>query len=77
MSTTSLQTFTEREAQVIQLLLQGKSTSQIALQLGICTRAVEHHLTHVYVKLDVCSRIEAIIKLIHGSDEEQDSGIRN
>jgi DNA-binding NarL/FixJ family response regulator len=68
MSNTYTQRFTEKELQVIQLLLQGKSTSQIALQLGICTRAVEHHLTHVYEKLEVCSRIEAVIKLIRVSE---------
>jgi DNA-binding NarL/FixJ family response regulator len=56
--------FTEKVSQVIRLLLEGKSNKQIASQLGISTRAVEHHLTHVYEKLGVCSRTEAIIKLI-------------
>ncbi len=65
MSRSLLQTFTKRELEVIPLLLHGKSTSQIALQLGVCTRAVEHHLTHIYEKLGVCSRTEAVIKLIH------------
>lgn len=64
MSTILSQTFTKRELQVIQLLLQGKSTSQIALQLNVCTRAVEYHLTDIYEKLGVCSRVEAIIKLL-------------
>ncbi len=40
--------FTERELEVIQLLTAGKSNKQIALQLGIATRSVEAHLTHVY-----------------------------
>ena len=57
--------FTEKELEVIQPLLDGKSNQQIALQLGVSTRAVEHHLTHIYEKLGVCSRTEAIIKLIH------------
>lgn len=77
MLTTHQQTFTERELEVIQLILQGKSTSQIALQLGVCTRAVEQHLTHIYEKLGVCSRTEAVIKLIHLLEKEQDSGIRS
>ena len=59
-----LQTFTERELQVIQLLLEGKSTKLIASQLGVCTRSVEHHLTHIYEKVGVASRAEVIIKLI-------------
>jgi len=65
MLTTLIQRFTERELEVIQLLLQGKSTSKIALQLGICTRAVELHLTHIYEKLGVCCRVEAVIELVH------------
>lgn len=63
--TTWQQLFTERELQVISPLLEGKSTKQIALQLGIVTRSVEVHLTHIYEKLDVSSRSEAIVKLIH------------
>ena len=57
--------FTEKDLQVIHLLLEGKSNKQIALQLGVSTRAVEQHLTHIYEKLDVCSRTEAVIKLMH------------
>lgn len=56
--------FTDKEVEVIHLLLEGKSTQEIALQLGDSTRAIEHHLTHIYQKLGVCSRTEAIIKLI-------------
>lgn len=57
--------FTEKELQVIRMLLDGKSNNQIALQLGVSARAVEHHLTHIYENLEVSSRAEAIVKLIH------------
>jgi DNA-binding NarL/FixJ family response regulator len=60
-----VQDFTERELEVLQLLVEGKSTKLIAYQLGVCTRSVEHHLTHIYEKVGVCSRTEAVIKLIH------------
>jgi len=59
----------EKDLRVIQLLLEGKSNQQIASQLGVSTRAVEHHLTHIYEKLEVSSRAEAIIKLIHLFEE--------
>lgn len=58
-------TFTKRELEVIQLLLKGESTKLMASQLNIATRTVEIHLTHIYEKLEVCSRTEAVIKLIH------------
>jgi DNA-binding NarL/FixJ family response regulator len=67
--------FTERELSVISLLLDGKSTIQIARQLEVSTRAIEHHLTHVYAKLKVCSRVEAVIKLLNSL--EKPSGIRS
>lgn len=57
--------FTEKELQVIRMLLDGKSNSQIALEIGVSARAVEHHLTHIYEKLEVSSRAEAIVKLVH------------
>lgn len=63
--TTDSQPFTDKELEVIQPLLQGKSNQQIALELGVSTRAVEHHLTHIYAKLGVCARTEAVIKLMH------------
>ena len=48
---------------MIALLLQGKSNKQIALELGISSRTVEFHLCHIYEKLGVVSRTEAIIKI--------------
>jgi len=43
--------FSEREKDVIQLLLQGKGNKQIALELGIASRTVEFHLSNIYAKL--------------------------
>lgn len=57
--------FTDKELEVIHLLLGGKSTQEIASQLVVSTRAIEHRLTHIYEKLDVGSRTEAVLKLIH------------
>jgi DNA-binding CsgD family transcriptional regulator len=53
----------EREKEVVKLLLQGKSNKQIAFTLGITDRTVEFHLKNVYTKLQVSSRTEAILKL--------------
>jgi len=57
--------FTEKNLKVIRLLLDGKSNKQTALHLAVSTRAVEQHLTHIYEKLEVSSRSEAIIKIFH------------
>ena len=55
--------FGKREAEVVRLLMQGKSNAQIAYELGISVRTVEYHLGKVYAKLGVASRTEAILKL--------------
>ncbi len=55
--------FSERERQVIEFLIQGKSNKQIALALGVSVRAVEFHLSNIYAKLGVTSRTEAALKL--------------
>jgi len=38
--------FSEREKEVTELLLQGKSNKQIALALGVSASTVEYHLTN-------------------------------
>lgn len=55
--------FTERENDIIHLLLEGKSNKEIASILEIKTGTVEYHLTHIYTKLEVSSRAEAILAL--------------
>lgn len=62
MNTNSHQ-FSEREKEVAQLLLQGKSNKQIAFALGISESTVEYHLKNIYKKLDVNSRTEAVLAL--------------
>ncbi|MEZ0396607.1 MAG: helix-turn-helix transcriptional regulator [Anaerolineales bacterium] len=56
-------TFSRREREVIELLLQGKSNKQIAAALHLSGRTVEFHLSNIYAKLGVASRTEAVLKL--------------
>ncbi len=60
---TQSNTLTNREREVVRLLLQGKSNKLIALALGISDRTVEFHLRNIYSKSQVSSRIELILKL--------------
>jgi hypothetical protein len=43
--------------------MEGKSNKQIAIILGISEGTVEFHLTSIYTKLDVGSRVKAILRL--------------
>lgn len=54
---------TNREWEVVKLLLQGKSNKLIASALGISNRTVEFHLKNIYAKYQVSSRVELILKL--------------
>ncbi len=61
---------TKQERKVVNLLLEGKSNKQIAAVLGITMRTAEFHLNHIYKKLGVASRTEAVLKLAKESPRE-------
>ena len=53
---------TDREMEVLALVAGGFTNRDIAQQLCISVRTVEAHLTHIYNKLGVCSRTEAVVR---------------
>lgn len=59
--------FTEREHEVIQLLLQGASNRDIASRLIISEGTVKKHVSNICGKLGVKSRTQAISKIINVS----------
>ncbi len=55
--------FSERENQVIDLLCQGATYKSIAEKLFVTASAVNFHVQNIYLKLDVNSKSEALLKL--------------
>jgi LuxR family transcriptional regulator, maltose regulon positive regulatory protein len=53
---------TERELDVLRMIAEGHSNQEIAEKLVITMGTVKAHLSHIYTKLDVRSRTQAIIK---------------
>ena len=51
---------TEREAQVLQLLAEGRSNKEIAARLGVSPNTVKTHVARLFEKLQVARRTEAI-----------------
>jgi two-component system NarL family response regulator len=51
---------TPRELSVLRLLANGHSNKEIAAALGIAERTVKTHLGHLFEKLGVTSRTEAV-----------------
>ncbi|WP_346261528.1 response regulator transcription factor [Plantactinospora sp. ZYX-F-223] len=53
---------TNREIEIMRLVAAGMSNRRISEQLFITETTVKRHLTNVYAKLDVTSRVQAIRK---------------
>ncbi|GAA1864506.1 LuxR C-terminal-related transcriptional regulator [Asanoa iriomotensis] len=53
---------TERELEVLELLCQGLSNASIAQQLWLTEKTVKNHLNHIFAKLGVRSRTEAVVR---------------
>ncbi len=51
---------TPRQAEVLRLLEQGRSTKQIAAELHLSTETVRNHIRHLFRALNVNSRLEAV-----------------
>ena len=55
---------TGREEEILQCLAQGYATKEIADKLSVSYDTVRYHLKHIYDKLHVHSRTEAVIKYL-------------
>ena len=53
---------TARELQVLRLMAAGLRNADIARELYVSVKTVEHHVTNLLVKLDAQSRTQAIVK---------------
>jgi DNA-binding NarL/FixJ family response regulator len=54
-----------REEEILQHLSRGYSTKEIADRLSVSVNTVRTHLQHIYDKLHVRSRTEAVVKFLH------------
>ncbi|MCZ6617923.1 MAG: LuxR C-terminal-related transcriptional regulator [Gammaproteobacteria bacterium] len=53
---------TAREVQVLELLAEGDSNTELAKRLFVSTSTIKTHLLHLYQKLDVSRRTQAVQK---------------
>lgn len=59
----SYHSFSERENQIIDYLSQGATYKTIAEKLFVSTSAINFHIQNIYLKLNVNSKSEALMKL--------------
>jgi DNA-binding NarL/FixJ family response regulator len=62
-TTTEVDQLTTREREVLELVVHGMSNKEIAERLSVTLAAVRFHLKHIYQKLHVHSRTEAVLKV--------------
>lgn len=60
----STETLTPREEEILELLSQGMLSKEIARRLSISVETVNTHLKHIYGKLHVRTRTEAVIRFL-------------
>lgn len=55
---------TKREEEVLQLIADGGSTSEVAEQMYISQKTVKNHLASIYQKLDARDRTQAVLQAV-------------
>jgi len=59
-----MQGLSRRELEILELLAEGISNKDIAVRLGISFETVRTHLGHIYLKLHVQGRTEAVARFL-------------
>lgn len=61
----AIDALTQQERVVLSFVAQGWRNATIARELFISKRTVENHLYHIFDKLGVSSRTEAVVYAVH------------
>ena len=57
---------TQREQEIVDLLVLGKSNKEMADQLCLSGDTIKAHLQHIFRKVGVSSRLEAVVFFLTG-----------
>ena len=49
---------TPRELEIVERIARGRSNKEVGLEFSICERTVKHHLTNIFNKLGISSRLK-------------------
>jgi DNA-binding CsgD family transcriptional regulator/alpha-beta hydrolase superfamily lysophospholipase len=53
---------TARERELLELMAQGRDNDDIAALLAVSNKTVRNHITHIFLKMEVASRAQAIVR---------------
>jgi DNA-binding NarL/FixJ family response regulator len=68
------QELTRREREVAALIARGQSNGEIADELVLSKRTVEHHIANIFSKLDFSNRTQIVRWALENGLAEADSG---
>jgi pimeloyl-ACP methyl ester carboxylesterase/DNA-binding CsgD family transcriptional regulator len=54
---------TPRQRELLALIAEGRDNAQIAATLGLSEKTVRNHITHIFAKLEVQTRAQAIVRV--------------
>ena len=52
---------TQREVEILRLLATGVANKQVAFRLKISDKTVRNHISHIYEKLNIFDRSQAVL----------------
>jgi DNA-binding NarL/FixJ family response regulator len=55
---------TERQLQILRLLVAGRSNREIGAQLGLNAGTIRNHLSRIFLKLGVTTRTQAAVRAV-------------
>lgn len=56
---------TDREGQIVRLVLEGRSNDEIAVSLRTSRKTVEYHLSRLYERFGIMTRVELALRADH------------
>ena len=68
---------TDREQQILKLIAQGMSNREISFLLSISESTAENHIHHIYTKLRISNRAQAVAHAFQTIIAQQDQIMRN
>ncbi|RYG87119.1 MAG: response regulator transcription factor [Alphaproteobacteria bacterium] len=57
----------QREVEIVDLLMKGRSNKEIARELGLTEKTIKHYMTNLMTKLKVRNRLEVVIAMQSGT----------
>jgi DNA-binding NarL/FixJ family response regulator len=68
---------TDREEQILKLIAMGFTNKEISRQLSISESTAENHIHHIYTKLRISNRAQAVARALQIFVTQQDQALGN